>query len=104
VHTVAEFLEELEKHDADFERRRAEAAADGKVLRLVAKLEGNHATIGLHAYGPEHPFFFLDGSDNMVAFSTERYRERPLVVRGPGAGAEVTAAGVFAEVIGMGGR
>jgi len=104
VRTVDEFLEELEKHDADFEHRRAEAAADGQVLRMVARLEGSHAAIGLHAYGPEHPFYFLDGSDNMVAFSTERYRERPLVVRGPGAGAEVTAAGVFAEVIGMGGR
>lgn len=102
VHTVEAFLTELEKHDADFERRRAEAAEQGRVLRLVAKLENGEATIGLQAFGPEHPFYFLDGSDNMVAFTTERYRERPLVVRGPGAGAEVTAAGVFAEVIGMG--
>lgn len=104
VHTIAEFLEELEKYDADFERRRAAAAADGKVLRMVARLEGRHAAIGLQVYGPEHPFYFLDGSDNMVVFTTERYRERPLVVRGPGAGAEVTAAGVFAEVIGIGSR
>ncbi len=104
AHSVAEFFGALDNHDADFESRRAEAAAHGKVLRMVARLEDGRATIGLHAYGPEHPFFFLDGSDNMVAFTTERYRERPLVVRGPGAGAEVTAAGVFAEVIGMGGR
>ncbi len=104
VRTVEEFFEELEKHDTDFEKMRAEAAQSGKVLRFVAKLEGKHAGIGLEAFGPEHPFYFLDGSDNMVAFTTERYRERPLVVRGPGAGAEVTAAGVFAEIIGIGSR
>lgn len=101
VHTVDEFFEELEKHDSDFELLRARAAADGQVLRFVAKLEGNQASISLQRFGPEHPFYFLDGSDNMVVFTTERYRERPLVVRGPGAGAEVTAAGVFAEVIGI---
>lgn len=104
VHTVEEFFEELEKHDSDFEKQRAEAAQSGKVLRFVAKLEGAHAGIGLETFGPEHPFYFLDGSDNMVVFTTERYRERPLVVRGPGAGAEVTAAGVFAEIIGISSR
>lgn len=104
VHTVDEFFAELEKHDSDFEKLRANAAQSGKVLRFVAKLEGAHAGIGLEAFGPEHPFYFLDGSDNMVVFTTERYRERPLVVRGPGAGAEVTAAGVFAEIIGIGSR
>jgi len=55
----------------------------------------------LLAFDQSHPFYFLSGSDNMVSFTTERYRDRPLVVRGPGAGAEVTAAGVFAEVIGL---
>jgi aspartokinase/homoserine dehydrogenase 1 len=99
---VDAFFTALEQHDASFEKQRAAAAAAGQVLRFVAKLEGGLATISLQQYGPEHPFFFLDGSDNMVVFSTERYRERPLVVRGPGAGAEVTAAGVFAEVIGIG--
>ena len=104
VRTVEEFFEELEKHDTDFEKLRTEAAQSGKVLRFVAKLEGAYAGIGLATFGPEHPFYFLDGSDNMVAFTTERYRERPRVVRGPGAGAEVTAAGVFAEIIGIGSR
>jgi aspartokinase/homoserine dehydrogenase 1 len=99
VHTVEEFFEQLEKHEADFETMRARAASDGKVLRFVAALRGNTASLGLQAYGPEHPFYFLSGSDNMVVFTTERYRERPLVVRGPGAGAEVTAAGVFAEIV-----
>jgi aspartokinase/homoserine dehydrogenase 1 len=55
----------------------------------------------LQAVDLNHPFASLDGSDNMIVFFTERYHTRPLVVRGPGAGAEVTAAGVFAEVIGM---
>lgn len=50
----------------------------------------------------EHPFYHLSGSDNMIVFTTERYKDRPLVVRGPGAGAEVTAAGLFAEIIGIG--
>lgn len=101
VRTVEEFFEALEKHDDDFEQMRSDAEKEGKVLRLVAKLEDTHAAISLQSYDQAHPFYFLSGSDNMVVFTTERYRERPLVVRGPGAGAEVTAAGVFAEVIGM---
>jgi aspartokinase/homoserine dehydrogenase 1 len=101
VRTVEEFFEMLEKHDGDFEKLRQQAENEGKVLRFVAKLEGSRASISLQTYDQSHPFYFLSGSDNMVVFSTERYRERPLVVRGPGAGAEVTAAGVFAEVIGM---
>jgi bifunctional aspartokinase / homoserine dehydrogenase 1 len=75
------------------------AANEGKVLRFVASLEGETATISLKAFDPSHPFASLSGSDNMIVFTTERYHTRPLVVRGPGAGAEVTAAGVFAEVI-----
>ena len=101
VHTVEEFFAVLEKHDGDFEQMRLEAEKVGKVLRFVAKLEDTSASISLESYDRNHPFYFLSGSDNMVVFTTERYRERPLVVRGPGAGAEVTAAGVFAEVIAM---
>ncbi|MFK7936562.1 MAG: bifunctional aspartate kinase/homoserine dehydrogenase I [Saprospiraceae bacterium] len=100
--TVADFLVEVEKADAYFEKLRADAAADGKVLRMVAKLENEETTIGLQAVDANHPFYNLSGSDNMIVFTTERYKERPLVVRGPGAGAEVTAAGVFAEVITIG--
>ena len=74
----------------------------GKVLRMIARLENGQAKIGLQAVGSDHPFFSLNGSDNMIVFTTERYKERPLVVRGPGAGAEVTAAGVFAEIIQIG--
>ena len=100
--SVDDFFAELEKQDGHFEQLRQAAAAQGKVLRFVATLEDGQARIVLRSFDTSHPFYFLSGSDNMVVFTTERYRERPLVVRGPGAGAEVTAAGVFAEVIGMG--
>lgn len=99
--SVDAFFEALEQSDSYFEEMRVQAAAAGKVLRFVAKLEDGKAAIVLQQFDTSHPFYFLSGSDNMVVFTTERYRERPLVVRGPGAGAEVTAAGVFAEVIGM---
>ncbi len=100
--SVEQFFVELEGADDTFEQLRAEAAANGKVLRMIAKLENGEASIGLEAVDTSHPFYFLSGSDNMIVFTTERYKERPLVVRGPGAGAEVTAAGVFAEIIRIG--
>jgi aspartokinase/homoserine dehydrogenase 1 len=101
--SVDQFFEALEQSDDYFENMRKTAADNGKVLRFVAKLEDGKAAIVLQQFDTGHPFYFLSGSDNMVVFTTDRYRERPLVVRGPGAGAEVTAAGVFAEVIGMSG-
>jgi bifunctional aspartokinase / homoserine dehydrogenase 1 len=100
--SVDDFFEELQKHDGHFEKLRKNAENEGKVLRFIAKLANNQATISLEPVAITHAFYFLSGSDNMVVFTTERYRERPLVVRGPGAGAEVTAAGIFAEVIGIG--
>lgn len=100
--TVEELLDEIQKADPVFEAKRAQAANEGKVLRLVAKLENGQAEISLQAVDQSHPFAALSGSDNMIVFTTERYKERPLVVRGPGAGAEVTAAGVFAEIIKIG--
>ncbi len=100
--SVEAFFTALEKHDDYFEKMRQQAADQRKVLRFVACLDEGKASIGLQTFDQSHPFYFLSGSDNMVVFTTERYRDRPLVVRGPGAGAEVTAAGVFAEVIGMG--
>ncbi len=100
--TVDLFFSEIEKADDHFEKLRKEAEADGKALRMIAKLENGKATIALEAVDMSHPFYFLSGSDNMIVFTTDRYKDRPLVVRGPGAGAEVTAAGVFAEVIKIG--
>ncbi len=105
--SIADFFAELAKADDYFIQLQSEAAKAGKELRMIAKLtidNGNSkATIGLQTVDSTNPFYSLSGSDNMIVFTTERYQERPLVVRGPGAGAEVTAAGVFAEIIQIGG-
>jgi aspartokinase/homoserine dehydrogenase 1 len=99
---VETFFETLVAADTYFEDLRQKAAAAGKVLRMVARLSAGRASIGLQEVGPESPFYYLSGSDNMIVFVTGRYSDRPLVVRGPGAGAEVTAAGIFAEIIKIG--
>ncbi len=100
--SVESFLEEVEKVDDVFDKMRIEASKENKMLRMIAQLENGKAKIGLQAVDPSHPFYSLSGSDNMIVFTTERYKDRPLVVRGPGAGAEVTAAGIFAEIITIG--
>ena len=97
--TIEEFFETLEKENAFFENKLNSAQKEGKVLRFIAKLENGKANISLQAVSADHPFYSLSGSDNIIAFTTERYKERQLVVKGPGAGAEVTAAGVFADII-----
>jgi len=100
--TVDDFFIALQKSNAVFEERRKKAAAKNKVLRFIASLENNKATIRLAEVDASHPFFNLAGSENIISFTTERYHPSPLVVKGPGAGAEVTAAGVFAEIISIG--
>jgi aspartokinase/homoserine dehydrogenase 1 len=100
--SVEAFLTELEQANDRFESLRTSAASDGKALRYLATLEGDEVRISLESLGPENPFYNLSGSDNMIVFTTERYKERPLVIKGPGAGAEVTAAGVFAELLRIG--
>ncbi|GAB4339181.1 MAG: bifunctional aspartate kinase/homoserine dehydrogenase I [Flammeovirgaceae bacterium] len=100
--SVEHFFFELEKANPYFEEIRANAAKNSKVLRFIAKLENHEATVSLHEVDVQHPFYHLSGSDNVIAFTTERYKERPLVIKGAGAGAEVTAAGVFAEIIMIG--
>jgi aspartokinase/homoserine dehydrogenase 1 len=97
--SIEAFFRELEKCDRDFEARRRAAEAEGKTLRFIGTLENGKAGVSLVDVGPDHPFYHLSGSDNMIVFTTERYRERPLVIKGPGAGAEVTAAGVFADIL-----
>ena len=69
---------------------------------MVAQLNSGVASIRLSCIDQQHPFYNLNGSDNMIVFTTERYKERPLVIKGPGAGAEVTAAGVFSEIMSIG--
>lgn len=97
--TVEDFFVELEKANPIFEARKRKAEAQGRVLRFIASLENGQAQARLAEVDAEHPFYALSGSDNIIAYTTERYRERPLVVKGAGAGAEVTAAGVFANVV-----
>lgn len=93
------FWKELEKNNAYFEQLRDEASAQNKNLRVIASLENNKATIEMKAVESDSPFSSLSGSDNMIVITTRRYNENPLIIRGPGAGAKVTAAGVFAEII-----
>lgn len=100
--SVDEFYAELLRADEYFNNLKAEAAAAGKVLRYIGKLEGGKVAIKLEMVGADHPFYALSGSDNIISFTTERYKERPLVVKGPGAGAEVTAGGVFADLVNVG--
>jgi bifunctional aspartokinase / homoserine dehydrogenase 1 len=97
--TVEAFFQELEAHNHIFEELRQQAEANNQALRFIATLEEGKARVGLEAVGADHPFYHLSGSDNVISFTTARYKERPLVIKGPGAGAEVTAAGVFAEII-----
>jgi homoserine dehydrogenase len=94
------FLCRLGELDAILEPRRREAAAAGQVLRYLARLrKGGRATVRLEALPPDHPCAQLSGADNLFAFSTRRYHSQPLVVRGPGAGPEVTAQALFADVM-----
>lgn len=97
--SVDEFFAELRKEDKAFEKRAQEAAACGRRLRYIATLESGRAKVSLQTVGPEHPFFSIAGSDNIISFTTNRYNTCPLVVKGPGAGTEVTAAGVFADIV-----
>src|SRR5690554_3979182 len=100
--SVDDFLERLKRHDDYFHQLLEEAEGQGKKLRFMAVLEDGKADVGLKAVDNTHPFFSLAGSDNMILFTTERYHEFPMVIRGPGAGADVTAAGVFADIIRLG--
>jgi aspartokinase/homoserine dehydrogenase 1 len=93
------FLDLLEKHDADFDRIREEAEKEDKVLRFVAEYYDGKASIGLKKIERMHPFYHLEGKDNILLLTTERYKSQPMVIRGAGAGAEVTAAGVFGDII-----
>jgi aspartokinase/homoserine dehydrogenase 1 len=95
-----EFLERLPELDATLRGRFETARAAGKVLRHVAHLDARGAArVGLVELAPEHAFAHTRGTDNVVQFTTARYRANPLVVQGPGAGPEVTAAGVFADLL-----
>ena len=102
VPSVEEFFTKLATHDSDFEKQRVEAGKKNEKLRYMAVLENGKAKLSLASVGSDHPFYSLKGSDNIILLTTERYHDRPMVIRGPGAGAAVTAAGVFADVIRIG--
>lgn len=102
--TVADFYQELKNNTDYFENLKQQAASANKVLRYIGKLEAGKVVITLQMVDDGHPFYMLSGSDNIISFTTDRYKDRPLVVKGPGAGAEVTAAGVFADIINVGKR
>jgi aspartokinase/homoserine dehydrogenase 1 len=93
------FLSAFARHDADMAGRVRRAAARGAVLRYVGTLERGRARAGLKEYPRNHPVASAKGSDNVIAFSTKRYARTPLVVQGPGAGADVTAMGVFSDIL-----
>ena len=96
---VDAFFKELEKSDAGFEKRRAEAAAQGMALRYVAVIEEGAAKLSLRAEAAGSPFRSLVDSDNIVVITTDRYSKLPMVIKGPGAGAQVTAGGIFADIV-----
>jgi aspartokinase/homoserine dehydrogenase 1 len=97
--TVEKFFDELEKADAGFEKRRADAENAGKALRYVAVIEDNSAKISIRAESEGSPFRSLTDADNIVVITSDRYSSLPMVIKGPGAGAQVTAGGVFADIV-----
>ena len=99
--TIEDFYAAVKSNEASFEALKDAANAKGTAIRMVAKFEQGVGSIGLEYVGPENPLFHLSGSDNMIVFTTSRYQERPLVIKGPGAGSEVTAAGIFAELVSL---
>ena len=97
--SLDEFWENLPKLDADFEAKRQLLESEGKRWRFVAKMEGGKTQVALQAVDASHPFYNLAGSNNIVLLTTERYKEYPMQIQGYGAGAGVTAAGVFANIM-----
>ena len=96
--SLDDFWKKVESYDAVFEEKRKAVEAEGKHFCFVAKLENGKTSVGLQAVGPTHPFFDLRGSNNLIIINTARYQD-PMMIRGYGAGAAVTAAGVFADII-----
>ena len=97
--TLDDFWAKVPGLDAGFEERRRKLEAEHKRWRFVARLENGHASVGLQEVGMNHPFYNLEGSNNIILLTTERYREYPMMIQGYGAGAAVTAAGVFADIM-----
>ena len=99
--SVEAFWEKLPTLDAGFEERRQQLESEGKVWRFVASLVEGKASVSLQEVNHDHPFYVLEGSNNIVMLTTERYNEYPMLIQGYGAGASVTAAGVFADIMSL---
>ena len=99
VESVDDFFVVLKNNEATFQKMIGDAQAENRKLRVIAKYEGGKATVELQAVDSSHPFYNLQGTDNTVALYTDRYVAQPMVIQGAGAGASVTAAGVFADIV-----
>jgi bifunctional aspartokinase / homoserine dehydrogenase 1 len=97
--TLDEFWQQIQKYDAVFEERRRALVKENRKLRYIARLDNGKASIALQDVDITHPAYPLEGSNNIILITTDRYHEQPMVIRGYGAGADVTAAGVFADII-----
>lgn len=102
VATVEDFYAQLEKYDATFAKVQKDAENQNKKLRFIASYENGKASVSLQLIGPDHPFYNLSENDNIIAITTKYYSKNPLVIKGPGAGADVTAARVLEGVISVG--
>ena len=99
--SIEDFWKNLPSLDADFEARRAVLEKENKVWRFVAKFENGRGSVSLEEFNRDHSFYVLEGSNNIVLLTTERYNEYPMLIQGYGAGASVTAAGVFADIMSL---
>ena len=97
--SVDDFWEHLPSLDNEFEQQRKQLEAEGKRWRFVATYDNGHTEVALRAVGQNSPFYNLEGSNNIVLLTTERYKQYPMLIQGYGAGADVTAAGVFANIM-----
>lgn len=99
VDSIEGFFTALKAHDEEFSALYNQARSENKKLCYIARYEDAEATVKLEQIAPDHPFFNLNGSDNIVAFKTQHYQDSPIVVKGPGAGAGVTASGIIADIL-----
>ena len=96
---IEEFWEKVGEYDEEFEKKRSALEKNNQKWRFVARLKDGKASVSLAEVGTDHPLYHLEGSNNIIMITTERYKEHPMIIKGYGAGAEVTAAGMFADVI-----
>ncbi|MBL7743586.1 MAG: bifunctional aspartate kinase/homoserine dehydrogenase I [Chitinophagaceae bacterium] len=97
--SVDDFYKEMAKEEAHFKKLYDKANSEGTKLKFVASFDNGKASVGLQHIDPKHDLYHLYGKDNVVLFYTDRYKDQPMVVKGAGAGAEVTASGVFADIM-----